>query len=126
MYVCLKLSLLAQNRLEWLTKNIYQVQHTSFKKLRLEGVSYKVFNKNLKNFNLIEFRLGYSHSIFLRPSINVSVTCSKSTKLFLKGNLFDVSQQAALIKKYRTPEVYKGKGILYQNENIKLKQGKKI
>lgn len=109
-----------------IVKNLYQVQHTFFKKLKLVGVSYKVFNKKLKDFNIIEFKLGYSHSIFLKPTKNVSVVCYKSNTLFIQGNFFDVAQYASIIKSYKIPEVYKGKGILYQNETIKLKQGKKI
>lgn len=107
-------------------KNIYQVLHISFKKLKLVGVSYKVYNKKLKNFDIIEFKLGYSHSIYLKPAKNVSVVCYKSNILFIQGNSFEISQQASIIKSYKTPEVYKGKGILYQNETVKLKQGKKI
>jgi len=107
-------------------KSIYQILHIFFKKLKIVGISYKAYSKKLKFFNIIEFKLGYSHSIFLKPAKNVFVTCYKANTLFIKGNLLNISQQASIIKSYKTPEVYKGKGILYQNETIKLKQGKKI
>ena len=108
-------------------KSFYQVSYTFFKKLKLIGVSYKVFNKTLTNLNLIEFKLGYSHSIFLKSPKNVSVISYKSNILFVQSDSYDkLSEVAALIKNYKMPEVYKGKGILYQNETIKLKQGKKI
>ena len=91
------------------------------------GVSYKAFNRSLTNLSLIEFKLGYSHSIFLKPSRNVSVICYKSNILFVQSNSYNkLSEIAAVIRNYKMPEVYKGKGILYQNESIKLKQGKKI
>lgn len=108
-------------------KNFYQISYTFFKKLKLIGVSYKAFNKNLTNLNLIEFKLGYSHSIFLKPSKDVSVICYKSNILFVQSNSYNkLSEIAAIIRNYKVPEIYKGKGILYQNETIKLKQGKKI
>ena len=98
-----------------------------FKKLKLIGVSYKVFDKTLTNLNLIEFKLGYSHSIFLKHYKDVSVICYKSNILFVQSNSYNkLSQVSAMIRNYKIPEVYKGKGILYQNETIKLKQGKKI
>ena len=50
-----------------------------------------------------------------------------STKLIISGKSSQkVSQIASLIRKYKTPEPYKGKGILYDSEKITLKEGKKI
>jgi large subunit ribosomal protein L6 len=110
-----------------IVKSFHKVSYTFFKKLKLIGVSYKVFDKTLTNLNLIEFKLGYSHSIFLRPSKDVSVICYKSNILFVQSNSYNkLSEVAAMIRNYKIPEVYKGKGILYQNETVKLKQGKKI
>jgi len=53
--------------------------------------------------------------------------CLKNNKLFLIGNssIF-LTQVAALIRSYKIPEPYKGKGILYMSEKITLKEGKKI
>ena len=45
----------------------------------------------------------------------------------ISGNDFqDVSKLTSLIRSYKMPEPYKGKGILYENETIKLKEGKRI
>ena len=76
---------------------------------------------------LLNFKLGYSHQIFFKIPRNLNVFCLKSTKLFVSGlsNSY-VNQIAALIRSYKTPEPYKGKGILYENEKIILKEGKKI
>jgi large subunit ribosomal protein L6 len=57
----------------------------------------------------------------------LKIFCLKSNKLFILGNSYlFVTQIAALIKSYKTPEPYKGKGILYATEKISLKEGKKI
>ena len=49
------------------------------------------------------------------------------TKLFIYGNSYrNVTQTAALIRSYKKPEPYKGKGILYETEKIVLKEGKKV
>lgn len=112
-----------------INKIIYQATYTCFKKLKLVGVGFKVLQKTLKNCNLevIEFRLGYSHSIFFKVPKNVSIMCHKSNNIFIIGTSVDkVAQTASIIRNYKVPEVYKGKGILYQNEIITLKQGKKV
>ena len=95
-------------------------------KLKLVGIGYKVFEINhIKN--LYQFKLGFSHSIFYRIPENVKVTVKKNTLIYLSSsNLNNVTQIASDIRSYKKPEPYKGKGILYYNETVKLKQGKKI
>jgi len=98
-----------------------------YKKLNLVGVGYKVFIIKNATVNLVHFKLGYSHSIYFKIPHSVFIKCHKTTKLFISSNNFNyVSQIAALLRSYKIPEPYKGKGILYSNENIKLKEGKKI
>lgn len=97
------------------------------KKLNLIGVGYKAFLIERNFAKLVQLKLGYSHNIFFKYPQTVSIKCPKSDTLFILGNsLGDVTQTAALIRKCKTPEPYKGKGILYNNETIKLKEGKKI
>ena len=95
-------------------------------KLKLVGIGYKVFEINhIKN--LYQFKLGFSHSIFYKIPENVKVTVKKNTLIYLSSsNLKSVTQTASDIRSYKKPEPYKGKGILYYNETVKLKQGKKI
>jgi large subunit ribosomal protein L6 len=58
---------------------------------------------------------------------NLNVYSHKATTIFISGNSNkNVSQTAALIRSYKKPEPYKGKGILYDNEKIVLKEGKKV
>lgn len=90
--------------------------------LELIGVGYKAF---VENTNLI-LKVGYSHSII--PSIpkDISITCRKPTYISIFGiNKYLVTQQAAKIRDYNKPEPYKGKGIIYENELIYRKEGKK-
>lgn len=97
------------------------------KKLKLVGVGYRVFFVEILNVHIIHLKLGYSHSIYFKVPKKVLVTCRKSTKLFISGNLYNfVSQIAASIRAYKIAEPYKGKGISYENEKIILKEGKKV
>lgn len=110
-----------------INKSIHQVSYKFFKKLALVGVGYKAFYKKLNNFNLVQLKLGYSHSLYFKVPKSISIDCNDSTKIFISGNSHTkVTQIASIIRKYKTPEPYKGKGILYHNERINLKQGKKI
>jgi len=97
------------------------------KKLKFVGVGYRAFLVKLANNTLLQFKLGYSHDIYFKIPSNITVFCLKSDKLFLSGSLYEyVSQIASLIRSYKMPEPYKGKGILYENETILLKEGKKV
>jgi len=74
--------------------------------------------------NLV-LKLGFSHDIYLDIPEGITVSCPKYSTLILTGNQKDtLSQFAAQIRNYRLPEPYKGKGILFQNEVIRRKQGK--
>jgi len=97
------------------------------KKIKIIGVGYKAFVINSDLNNLIKFRLGYSHSIFHKIPKNMNVIILKSTFIYVFGDsIKEVKQLAANIRSYKKPEPYKGKGILYYDEKISLKQGKKI
>ena len=72
-------------------------------------------------------KLGYSHDIYLKIPRNLEISSLKFTKLFISGFSYGkITQTAALIQSYKYPEPYKGKGILYENQKIQLKEGKKI
>lgn len=97
-----------------------------YKKLKIVGVGYKAFDVDNYKEKLLLFRLGYSHPLYFRISEKLNMFCLKSTKLFVYGSSYsNVSQITSLIRSKKTPEPYKGKGILYENENITLKEGKK-
>jgi len=117
---------LRKNDVNKIKKNILSSSTIINKKLKIVGVGYKVFSDNNVH-NLLKFKLGYSHFVFYKLPININVSVSKSTIIYLSGNcLNNVSQTASNIRSYKKPEPYKGKGILYFNEKIKLKPGKKV
>jgi len=97
------------------------------KKLKLVGVGFKAFPIETKSYNLIHLKLGFSHSIYFKIPKAIEIKCHKTDKLFVSGNILSqVAQTAALIRSCKTPEPYKGKGVSYSNEIIKLKEGKKV
>jgi large subunit ribosomal protein L6 len=90
--------------------------------MELVGVGYKAQVKEDK----IEFAMGYSHPVlFQLPGGITAEVDKKQTKLTLKGiDKQLLGQVAADIRGIRPPDAYKGKGIRYANESIKLKPGK--
>jgi large subunit ribosomal protein L6 len=99
----------------------------AYQKLEIKGVGYRAFFDETQNQKLLTLKLGYSHLIYIRAIKNLSINCFTKTKLYVFGSSYtDVSQLSALIRSNKIPEPYKGKGILYENENIILKEGKKI
>ena len=106
---------------------IIELNYELYLKLNFIGVGYRAFS--FDNFdNQFYFKLGYSHLIYFRIPNPLNSSCSKFTKIFLFGDLplNKITQTAALIRECKKPEPYKGKGILYYGEKIKLKKGKKI
>jgi large subunit ribosomal protein L6 len=98
-----------------------------YQKLKFVGVGYRAFKVDEFEDKLLMFKLGYSHSLYFKISSKLKIFCLKFTKLFIYGNSYqDVTQMASLIRSYKKPEPYKGKGILYETEKITLKEGKKV
>jgi large subunit ribosomal protein L6 len=98
-----------------------------FKNIKFVGIGYKAFEPlNFKNL-LLQLKLGYSHPIFFRISPDLKFFCLKLTKIFIMGTSYQkVTQEASKVRALKIPDCYKGKGILYENEKIILKEGKKI
>lgn len=98
-----------------------------YKKLKINGVGYRAFFTESFNNKLLSLKLGYSHFIYFKIPDNLTVTCPTKTKLCVFGNSYqNVSHISALIRANKLPEPYKGKGILYEDETIVLKEGKKV
>lgn len=94
-----------------------------FKKaLEIVGTGYKVEDKG----DHLVFSLGYSHPIEFRlPSGIKAQVMEKGTRLTLEGaDKEALGQTAAIIRRLRPPEPYKGKGIRYADEVIRRKVGK--
>lgn len=91
-------------------------------RLEINGVGYRAASD--KNF--LTLSLGFSHDIKFAIPTGVTITCEKPTLVVITG--FDkqkVAQVAASIRKLRGPEPYKGKGVKYEGEKIRRKEGKK-
>ena len=102
-----------------------QLLNTICLKLKLVGVGYKV--SKIEESNLLHFKLGYSHSLFFKFPAYFNVNILKGNILYISGSsLENLSSFASIIRSYKVPEPYKGKGVLYLNEKIKLKIGKKV
>ena len=110
-----------------LKQHVLESSFSSYKKLRLVGVGYKVFIKKNDLNSVLEFKVGFSHSIFFKLTTEVKILCLKFLNCYIFGNcLKHLAQLTAVIRLAKLPEPYKGKGILYKNEKIKLKIGKKV
>ena len=97
------------------------------KKLKINGVGYRTnFTENFDQ-KLLTFKLGYSHFIYVQVLNSLLLNCLTKTKLCISGNSYEnVSHLAARIRDNKKPEPYKSKGVLYDNEIIILKEGKKV
>ena len=95
------------------------------KQMELVGVGYRVSNKG----NLVEFSLGYTHSIFIQLPAEIKVETkserNQNPQIILKScDKQLLGQVCAKIRSFRKPEPYKGKGILFVGEQIRRKSGK--
>lgn len=91
------------------------------KEMEIRGTGYKF----AMNGNKIVVNAGYIHNVEMIPEEGVFASVPEETKLIITGaDKTKVGQLASNIRKIRKPEPYKGKGIRYVNEFIKLKAGK--
>ena len=95
-----------------------------FKKdLELIGVGYKARVEGTKKLVL---SLGFSHDVDFAIPQGISITCASPTQITISGaDKQLVGQIAQNIRKYRKPEPYKGKGVKFEGEYIRRKEGKK-
>ncbi|MCI5048189.1 MAG: 50S ribosomal protein L6 [Aquisalinus sp.] len=92
------------------------------KNLQLEGVGYRA---QMKGKQLV-LALGYSHDVEFDIPEGIEIKTPKPTEIEISGiDKQKVGQTAAVIRSFRPPEPYKGKGVKYQGEYIFRKEGKK-
>lgn len=100
---------------------------TLYQKLKIVGVGYRIDFADSSEVDLLTLKLGYSHFFYVKVPKNLNLNCFTKTKFSIFGNSYhEICQLAAKIRDKKIPEPYKGKGILYENETITLKEGKKI
>jgi len=105
-----------------LINNAIQGVTTGFSKtLKLVGTGYRVQAKGLN----LSLAVGYSHSIEINTISGISFKVEGNDTIIVSGiDKHMVGQVSANIRKVRPPEPYKGKGIRYENEYVKIKPGK--
>jgi large subunit ribosomal protein L6 len=91
------------------------------RRLVLSGVGYRAQMKG----KTLSLSLGFSHPVELDPPAGVEIATDGNTVVVVRGiDKAQVGQVAANIRGYRPPEPYKGKGIAYDGEQIRRKEGK--
>jgi large subunit ribosomal protein L6 len=92
------------------------------KKLNLVGVGYKAQAQGDK----LNLSLGFSHPVVHAMPAGVTCATATPTEIVIKGiDRQQVGQVAAEVRAYRSPEPYKGKGVRYSDEVVKIKETKK-
>ena len=92
------------------------------KRLEIQGVGYRA---QLKGANL-ELAVGYSHPVPISAPQGIEFEVPQPTRIVVRGISKQlVGETAALIRKQRPPEPYKGKGIRYEGEYVARKVGKR-
>ena len=105
---------LVANMIEGVTKG-YE------KRLEIVGVGYLAAIQN----NVLQLRVGYANELHKPIPKDLTVTCPDQTHVVVQGcDKQKVGQFAAEVRALRKPEPYKGKGVRYQGEQVKIKPGK--
>lgn len=91
------------------------------RELEVHGVGYLAAISG----DTLQVRAGFANELHLKIPSDLSVTCPKQTEVVVEGcNKQKVGQFAAEVRALRKPEPYKGKGIRYKGEQVKIKPGK--
>ena len=91
------------------------------KTLEMVGTGYRAQAEGKK----LTINIGFSHPVILDAPENITFETPAPTKIVIKGiNKQQVGNLAADIRAIRKPEPYLGKGIKYENEHIRRKEGK--
>ena len=91
------------------------------KKLEINGVGYRAEKKG----DELVMKLGYSHDVIVKETEDIKIDVTDANHIVIKGiDKQKVGQFAADVRNKRPPEPYKGKGIKYDYEHIRRKEGK--
>ena len=92
------------------------------KRLEIQGVGYRAQLQG----NKIVLALGYSHPVEVNAPSGIEFEVPQPTRITVRGiSKQAVGEVAAIIRKQRPPEPYKGKGIRYRGEHVARKVGKR-
>ena len=105
-----------------LANMVHGVSEGFEKKLELVGVGYRAQAQGKK----LNLTLGFSHPVSYDVPEGIQVETPSQTEILVRGiDKQKVGQFSSEIRRLRKPEPYKGKGIKYQEEYIRRKEGKK-
>jgi large subunit ribosomal protein L6 len=91
------------------------------KRLKIEGIGYQA----RMDKKAVVLTVGYANAITMMPPDGVTVELPDPTTIVIRGaDKQKVGQFAAEVRKVRKPEPYKGKGIRYEKEEVRRKEGK--
>jgi len=117
-----------QARMMWgttrnLVRNMVLGVSQGFRKnLEINGVGFRAAVQG----KTLQLQLGFSHDVNFPIPDDIAIKCEKPTSIAISGrDKQRVGQIAAEIRAFRGPEPYKGKGIKYDTEKIRRKEGKK-
>ena len=92
------------------------------KELDIMGVGYRIVSKEGKKLTM---NLGYSHQVIIEEIDGITIENPTPNKIIISGiDKQAVGQFAAVVREKRPPEPYKGKGIRYHGEVVRMKAGK--
>lgn len=121
-----KLKSLQGSMVSQIKQLITEVSTPLYKKLNIIGIGYKAFYADNLDNKVLMLKLGYSHPIYFYPPSYLKTVSLNLTKIYVVGTSYqNITLFSSKIRSFKKPEPYKGKGILYENEKIKLKEGKK-
>ncbi|HMO84355.1 MAG TPA: 50S ribosomal protein L6 [Lacipirellulaceae bacterium] len=105
-----------------LVRNMVEGVSTGYeKRLEIQGVGYLAAVQG----DVLQLRVGFANEIHKKIPGGLTVTCPDQTHIVIKGSdRQKVGQFAAEVRAVRKPEPYKGKGIRYENEQVRRKAGK--
>lgn len=91
------------------------------KKLQIEGTGFRAEVKG----RLLILTLGFSHPVNFDIPQGIDIAIEKQTGVSVKGiDKQQVGQVAAILRSFRPPDSYKGKGVRYVGETLRIKEGK--
>lgn len=109
-----------------INKAFFDVSRRSYKKLKLVGVGYRLSCILFNGIKLLKLNVGFSHSVYYRIPEDIIINVISYNRFIIVGASSDrVAEVSSIIRQLKMPESYKGKGILYEDEEIILKEVKK-
>ena len=104
-----------------INNNVIGLTDGYVKNLEIQGTGFRAAKQGKK----LVLNLGYSHTIEMQEPEGVQIEVPANDKIVVKGaDKQLVGETAAKIRSFRVPDAYHGKGIRYQGEYVRIKEGK--